>query len=481
MIVRAGRVAGKNTKNTTGYSQLADMDEILSLPIDAVLARLGTSQAGLTSDEARNRLQTFGYNQLPQRRRRTGAVEFIYHLRNPLVFILLFAGLISGLIGSVPDAIIIFSIVILSVVLDVYQESKAEKSAELLKKKVITTVTVLRDGAQTEVGLSEIVPGDIIYLSAGDIVPADSRLIALKDLYVDQSGLTGESFPVEKTTTAAATKRATITEMDNYVFLGTSVVSGQAAAVAVKTGSSTEYGKIAKQLAARAVETEFERGLRRFGFLIMQVALVLVIFVFFINAFLKPVIIRQESDILESLLFAVALAVGLTPELLPMIVSVNLSRGALEMSKKDVIVKRLASIQNFGNMDVLCTDKTGTLTENLITLVLHVDLEGKDSEKVLQYAFVNSYFETGLKSPLDDAVLKFRQLNVEGFDKIDEVPFDFIRRRVSIVVEHEKTRLMICKGALDEIVSICSHVELDNKIIDLTSEQKKRCKTTITN
>lgn len=469
------RHPAKKDAEKSSWSQSATLKEILRLPTEEVLAKLVTSQSGLTSEEATNRIQTYGYNQLPQKKRRAGAVEFLYHLRNPLVFILLFAGLISGLIGKALDAGIIFAIVLISVVLDVYQETKAEKSAEMLKKRVVTTATVLRDGAKKEIPLSSLVPGDIIHLSAGDIVPADSRVISQKDLYVDQSGLTGESFPVEKTTTATtAVGNATITEASNYVFLGTSVVSGTAAAVAVRTGGSTEYGKIAEQLVGRAPETEFERGLRRFGFLITQVALVLVIFVFFTNAFLKPVVSHQQSDILESLLFAVALAVGLTPELLPMIVSVNLSRGALEMSKKSVIVKRLASIQNFGNMDVLCTDKTGTLTENVITLVLHTDIEGKDSEKVLFYAFLNSYYETGLKSPLDDAVLKYKQLDVKGFDKVDEVPFDFIRRRVSIVVEHEKGRLMICKGALEEIARVCSRLELENKIVDLSSEQQKK-------
>lgn len=475
-----GHTVKKDVEETSRSLQSVNLEEILGLPIEDVFARLSTSQLGLTSEESRSRLQRYGYNQLPQRKRRTGAVEFLYHLRNPLVLILLFAGLISGIIAlqqkqQPVDALIIFSIVLMSVALDVYQESKAEKSADFLKKRVVTTATVLRDGVKKEVQLSEVVPGDIVYLSAGDIVPADSRVISLRDLYVDQSGLTGESFPVEKTTAVpAAAKSATITEANNYVFLGTSVVSGTATAVAVRTGGSTEYGKIAKELVGRAPETEFERGLRRFGFLIMQVALVLVIFVFFINAFFKPVVFQQQSDVLESLLFAVALAVGLTPELLPMIVSVNLSRGALEMSKKGVIVKRLASIQNFGNMDVLCTDKTGTLTENVITLVLHVDMEGKDNEKVLLYAFLNSYYETGLKSPLDDAVLRYKHLDVKGFEKVDEVPFDFIRRRVSIIVNHEKGRLMICKGAFEEIASVCSRFELGNKIADLTSEQQKK-------
>lgn len=478
-VMGVARASKKDKDKTPSWCQSTSLDEIVALPIEDVLGRLSTSASGLTSQEARSRLQTYGYNELAQRKRRTGVVEFFYHLRNPLVFILLAAGLISIPVGQITDAIIIFIIVLFSVILDVYQESKAEKSAEALKKRVVTTSTVLRDSVKTEVKLSEVVPGDIVYLSAGDVVPGDSRLISQKDLYVDQSGLTGESFPVEKTTaTPAATKGATVTEANDLVFLGTSIVSGTATAVAVRTGGSTEFGKIAKELVARAPETEFERGLRRFGFLIMEVALVLVIFIFFVNVFLKPVFLGElgQSDVLTSLLFAVAIAVGLTPELLPMIVSVNLSKGALDMSKKDVIVKRLASIQNFGSMDVLCTDKTGTLTQNVITLTLHVDLEGRDDEKVLLYAFINSYFETGLKSPLDDAILRYKQLDVKNFDKVDEVPFDFIRRRVSVVVEHENARLMITKGALEEIASVCSKFELENKIAGLTIEEQNRMK-----
>jgi Mg2+-importing ATPase len=469
----------KGAEKASSWSQSASLDEILALPTEDVLANLHSSLPGLTSQEARSRLQTYGNNELAERKRRTGVIEIFYHLRNPLVFILLLAGLISGILdvyqNKTPvDATIIFLIVLMSVVLDVYQESKAERSAEMLKKRVVTTATVLRDGVKTEVRLSEVVPGDIVYLSAGDIVPADSRVITLKDLYIDQSGLTGESFPVEKTTTPTAMKNATITDANNYLFLGTSVVSGTATAAAVRTGGSTEFGKIAKKLAGREPETEFERGLRRFGFLIMQVALVLVIFVFFINVFLKPVFSGKPADILESLLFAVALAVGLTPELLPMIVSVNLSKGALEMSRKNVIVKRLASIQNFGNMDVLCTDKTGTLTENVITLVLHVDIDGKDDEKVLLYAFLNSYHETGLKSPLDDSILRYKHIDVEGFDKVDEVPFDFVRRRVSIVVQSGKERLMVTKGAPEQIARVCSQFELENETFDLTHDEEKK-------
>jgi len=257
-----------------------DTEELLGLSIDELLVRLKTSQSGLTSQEAENRLKIHGYNELAKRKKRTGVVEFLFHLRNPLVFILLLAGLISGLLGDMISATLIFSIVLLSVVLDVYQESKAEKAAELLKEKVATTATVLRDGVKREVKLSEIVPGDIVYLSAGDIVPADARALSAKDLFVNQSALTGESFPLEKTAEPLKTKGAAITEWDNCFFLGTSVVSGTATAVVVKTGSSTEYGRIAKRLVAREPETEFERGLRRFGALMMEVTLVLVLFVF---------------------------------------------------------------------------------------------------------------------------------------------------------------------------------------------------------
>jgi Mg2+-importing ATPase len=454
-------VVEKGDKEKTGLS----VEEILSLPIDDVLTRLDTSQSGLTSQEVEKRLETHGRNELAKRRRRTGFTEFLIHLRNPLVIILLIAGLISGLTGELTDATIIFTIVLISVVLDVYQESKAENAAEALRQRVATTATVLRDGSKKEVNLSEVVPGDIVYLSAGDMVPADARLISAKDLNINQSALTGESFPVEKTETPSKVKSAELTEWDNYVFLGTSVVSGTATAVVVKTGGSTEFGKIAKRLVARAPPTEFERGLRRFGAMMMEVTLFLVLFVFFINAFFFT-----NRGVLESLLFAVALAVGLTPELLPMVLSINLSRGAIAMSKKGVIVKRLAAIQNFGNMDVLCTDKTGTLTENKLTLEQHLGLEGKDVEKVLLYSFLNSYFQSGLKSPLDDAIMKHEDVDVKGYQKIDEVPFDFARRRLSVVVEHERQRFLIAKGAPEDIVKVCSHYELQEKIFDMTNE-----------
>ncbi|MEM3003960.1 MAG: magnesium-translocating P-type ATPase [Candidatus Bathyarchaeia archaeon] len=448
-------------------SPLRNSEKILELPTPELLRHLDTSPMGLSSKEARKRLETYGYNELTKRKKRATIIVFLLHFSSPLVIILLMAGLISVFFGETINAAIIFSIVFISVMLLFFQESKAEKAAEILREKVTTTSTVLRDNAKKEVKLSEIVPGDILYLSAGDLVPADARILTGKDLFVNQSALTGESFPVEKAATQPVSRRKPVTEWNDCLFFGTSVISGTAIAVAVKTGDLTEYGKIARKLAARQPETEFERGLTRFGFLIMEVTFLLVLFVFFINALYK-------RDVLESLLFSVALAVGLTPELLPMILVVNLSRGALNMSKRGVIVKRLAAIQNFGSMDVLCTDKTGTLTENVITLVLHVDLEGNDSEKVLLYSFLNSSLQTGLKSPLDDAILKHEVIDVSRYRKIDEVPFDFTRKRVSVIVEYGGERVLIAKGAPEEILRACSYCELPDQVVDLTSELQEK-------
>ncbi|MEM3732379.1 MAG: HAD-IC family P-type ATPase, partial [Candidatus Bathyarchaeia archaeon] len=301
---------------------LPSAEEVLTSPVEELLSRLKSSMDGLSSDEVERRLEVFGYNELARRKKRTTVINFLSHFKNPLVIILLIAGLISGFLGETASTAIIFVMVMFSIVLDFYQESKAEMAAEMLKQKVATTATVLRDGVKREVRLSEIVPGDIIYLSAGDIVPADARVISAKDLFVNQSALTGESFPVEKTDLPLKSYDPSITEWSNYLFMGTSVVSGMAMAVVVKTGSLTEYGKIARKLVEREVETEFQRGIRSFGYMMMQVTFLLVIFVFFINVF-------SMRNVLDSLLFAVALAVGLTPELLPMIISINLSKGAV--------------------------------------------------------------------------------------------------------------------------------------------------------
>ncbi len=445
-------------------------EELLSLSIDDLYSKLETFPQGISTEEAIRRLELYGANELARGKKHSALLEFLKNFKSPLVIILMVAGLISGVFGEWANTVIIYSIVFLSVILDYYQESKAEKAAETLKEKVTTTATVLRDGNKKEIKLHDIVPGDVIYLSAGDITPADARVIMAKDLFVNQSSLTGESFPVEKTPAAVKVKDSTLSEWNNYLFMGTSVVSGTSTAVVVRTGGSTEYGKIAKKLVENVPETEFERGIKGFGFLIMQVTILLVLFVFLVNALLHP----DTNGILQALLFSVALAVGLTPELLPMIITVNLSRGAIAMSKKGVIVKRLSSIENFGSMNVLCTDKTGTLTENKITLVLHVDAEGKDDDKVLLYSYLNSFFQTGLKSPLDEAILSHEGQDVSGYQKFDEVPFDFVRRRVSVVVEKDRQRFFIAKGAPEEILRVCSYCEIGGLAADLAEELYKK-------
>jgi Mg2+-importing ATPase len=469
----AKAVVNGNDSNNPAFATMqptltsADM---LGLPIEELMSRLKTSPQGLSSEQAQEHLEVYGRNELAREHKHSALKEFLLHFKSPLVIILLIAALITGALGELANTIIILTIIFVSVVLDYYQESKAEKAAQLLKQKVTTTATVLRDGAKQEIKFPEIVPGDVLYLSAGDISPADSRVLTAKDLFVNQSALTGESFPVEKTAGTVNGKERGIIEWSNCCFMGTSIVSGTATAVVVKTGSSTEYGKIAKRLIEKAPETEFERGIRNFGFLIMQLTFLLVMFVFFIVALRNP----TDTGVGQALLFAVALAVGLTPELLPMIITINLSRGAMTMSKKGVIVKRLASIENFGSMNVLCTDKTGTLTENRIKLILNVNMEGEEDEKVFLYSFLNSNFQTGLKSPLDEAILKHKEIDTSKYQKIDEVPFDFVRRRVSVVIERGRQRYFIAKGAPEEILKVCSYYEFGRVVSDLTDGTRRK-------
>jgi Mg2+-importing ATPase len=432
-----------------------------TLTTDQVLARLGTSPDGLSPAEVERRLQQFGTNEV-SRKKTSPVIQFLTHFKNPLVIILLIAAAISVFTGDMTDAAIIIFIILASVCLDFCQEYRAGNAVEMLKQKITTTSTVVRGGVKGEVPISQLVPGDIVLLSAGDIVPADARILVSKDFFVNQSALTGEPYPVEKTD-APPDPSAQAAERENTIFQGTSVVSGSATAVVTKTGATTEFGRIAQTLVQRPPETEFERGLNSFGILMMRLVFFLVIFVFFINALFK-------HNILESLLFAVALAVGMTPELLPMILTINLSKGAIAMSEKGAIVKHLASIQNFGSMDILCTDKTGTLTENRITLVRHVDAHGTESDKVLLYSFLNSFHETGLKSPLDTAILTYREVDTSGYRKIDEIPFDFIRKRVSIVVGTGTDPILIAKGAPEEILKVCSSCEEGGQIVPLGKE-----------
>jgi P-type Mg2+ transporter len=459
-----------NKNSVASMQPILTTEDMVSRPIEELMARLKATSQGLTAEQAVERLEVYGKNEFAHEHKHSAIKEFLSHFKSPLVIILLIAGIITGTLGEVANTAIILTIIFVSVVLDYYQESKAEKAAQLLKQKVTTTATVLRDNVKQEIKLPEIIPGDIIFLSAGDIAPADARVISAKDLFINQSALTGESFPVEKSPNPVKGNTGSIIEWNNYCFMGTSVVSGTATAMVVKTGSLTEYGKIAKKLIEKTPETEFERGIKGFGFLIMQVTFLLVMFVFLIISVRNP----TTQGVVNALLFAVALAVGLTPELLPMIITINLSRGAMAMSKKGVIVKRLSSIENFGSMNVLCTDKTGTLTENRIKLILNVDMDGKEDDKVLLYSFLNSHFQTGLRSPLDEAILKHKDIDTSKYQKIDEVPFDFIRRRVSVVVEREGQRYFMAKGAPEEILKVCSYYERNKLVADLSEETRKK-------
>ncbi|MDD5181339.1 MAG: magnesium-translocating P-type ATPase, partial [Gallionellaceae bacterium] len=330
------------------------------------------------------------------------------------------------------------------------QEYRAGRAAERLKQAVVVRATVLRDGQPRNIPMTELVPGDVVLLSAGDLIPADCRLLEAKDFFINQALLTGESYPVEKFAHELPAPVEDISQAGNAVFMGTSVISGMARAMVCRIGSGTAVGDIADSLEVKAPPTAFELGAHRFGMLIMRLTILLVLFVFLVNAVL-------HRPFLESFLFAIALAVGLTPELLPMVVTVTLSHGALRMAKKKVIVKQLAAIHNLGSMDVLCTDKTGTLTEARIQLERHLDAEGRDSTQVLRMAYLNSYFETGLRSPLDDAILEHEEIDVGGWRKIDEVPFDFERRRVSVLVEQNEQRLLVVKGSPEDILKLSTH------------------------
>ncbi|HEX9127458.1 MAG TPA: magnesium-translocating P-type ATPase, partial [Methylomirabilota bacterium] len=423
-----------------------------SEPAASVLEHVGTSAAGLGTEEARARLKRVGPNEPAPPRRFEALRELAALLLNPLVLILLVASAVSAAFGQVVSAVIIACMVLLSIVLNFTQSYQSQLAAQRLRDRVGQRATVLRDGRAQEIPAREVVPGDVVRLCAGDLVPGDGRLLSSRDLFVNEAPLTGESLPREKHADAVVAPGTSLADAATTVLQGTSVVSGLGEAVVVRTGARTEFGQVAARLSGRAPDTEFERGTRHFGMLILQVVLVLVLFVFLVNALFR-------RDPLESFLFAVALAVGLTPELLPMIVSVTLSRGAVRMARKKVIVKRLAAIENFGSMDILCSDKTGTLTIGEISVARHVNLRGEEDEKVIRLAALNSAFQTGLKSPMDEAILRHEHPDVAKYRLRDEIPFDFQRRRVSVVVEDGGERLLITKGAPESILPACEDLE----------------------
>jgi Mg2+-importing ATPase len=436
---------------------------------DTVLKELKSQLSGLSSAEASSRSKQYGLNEIAREKRQSALMRLLSNVKNPLVILLTALGVISFLTGDLRAMVVIFVMVLLGVVLRFFQELRADDAAEKLKAMVSTTATVVRDNKEEEVALKLLVPGDIIRLAAGDMTPADVRVLSAKDLFLNQAALTGESLPVEKKASSAPTDVQNPLELLNICFLGSNVESGSATAVVIHIGDQTYLGSLAASIVGQRVLTSFDKGINKFTWLMIRFIAIMVPAVFLINGFSK-------HNWLEAFLFAMAVAVGLTPEMLPMIVTVNLSKGALAMSKKKVIVKRLNSIQNFGAMDVLCTDKTGTITQGKIVLEKHLDIQGDPSDKVLQYGYLNSYHHTGLKNLLDAAILDHEELNPgskakEKYTKIDEIPFDFIRKRMSVIVEDKAgLNTLICKGAVEEVMSLCSRVEVNGKVTAMLPE-----------
>jgi P-type Mg2+ transporter len=417
----------------------------------SLLSRLGSSPEGLAESDAARVLELYGSNSIAASPVSSLARRILHRMLEPLIAILIVAAVLSGATGDIVGAGIIISMVVLSIGLDVFQEHKAEHAAEMLKRSVALRVDAIRDRRTVEISAERIVPGDVLELRAGDLVPADGIVISSSNAHTNEAILTGEPYPVEKRRGPCSAKTAS--EAFNALFSGTSVISGEAKMLVVATGGATRFGAIAASLSSEEPPTAFERGIHRLGILILRLTVFLCLFVLLLNiAFHRPA--------LESFLFAIALAVGLTPELLPMVMTVTLSKGALRMAEKKVVVKRLAAIHDLGALDILCTDKTGTLTEARIALAGHPDVTGEDSERVLMYAAVNSRFETGVRSPLDQAILAHTAEHaLDGWSKIAEVPFDFERRRVSVLADHSGKRIVIMKGAPEDVLQRCTQYQ----------------------
>jgi Mg2+-importing ATPase len=424
-----------------------------NISVADMLQNLQTAKEGLTGIEARRRLARYGANLLKPQKRSDVWSLLVDQFKSPLIIILLFATGLSFFLHDPVNALIILAIVLASGLLGFWQERSATSAVEKLLAIVQVRAAVLRDGSIKEIPVEEIVPGDMVILNAGDIVPGDCLVQESSDLFVDEAMLTGETFPVEKAV-AVLSAETQLGQRTNVLWMGTHVVSGSATALVVRTGRETEFGKVSERLKLRPQETEFETGIRHFGYFLMEVTLVLVVAIFAINVYLA-------RPVLDSFLFSLALAVGLTPQLLPAIISVNLAHGAKRMAQAKVIVKRLASIEDFGSMNVICSDKTGTLTEGIVHLQSAVDVEGAASDQVLLYAYVNAFYETGFTNPIDEAIRSHRKFDLSGYKKQDEIPYDFLRKRLSVLVSHAGTHLMVTKGALPNVLAVCSSAETE--------------------
>jgi len=426
---------------------------------------LVTSQNGLDDKEAAKRIKEYGANSIKADSQYSAIFLFLSQFKSPVTIMLIVAALLSASLGDVMDTIIILTIVLISSFLGFWQEKGAANAVKELLKMVQLHCDVLRNGKKKEITVEEVVPGDLVVLSAGDLIPGDSLLIASQELFVDEAAFTGETYPVEKFCGELPVDTP-LAKRSNALFMGAHVISGKATALVIKTGAQTEFGKISSGLQAKAPETEFEKGIRKFGYMLMQITLLMVFIIFAVNVFLhKPV--------LDSFLFSLALAVGLTPQLLPAIISVNLSTGARRMAKLQVIVKRLSSIENFGSMNILCSDKTGTITEGKVNLKDTLNVNGEHSDKVLQYAWLNASLQQGFHNPIDEAISSGYKGTSNTFKVQAEIPYDFIRKRLTIQVKNKTQNLAITKGALKVILAICTQVEnVDGKVVNIEDKRK---------
>jgi Mg2+-importing ATPase len=437
-----------------------------SLPTAQVLQTLHASADGLSRQEAQQRLTEYGANSLKQKHKASALLLLLNQFKSPIIVILIVAAVLSIFLQDAASAIIILTIVFISGLLGFWQEHGASDAVEKLLALVQVKATVLREGQAQDIPNDVVVPGDIVLLSAGKNIPGDCLVLESNDLSVGEAALTGETYPVDKFSGVLPANMG-LSQRTNVLYLGTNVMSGTAKALVVQTGKTTEFGKVSERLRLRPTETEFERGLGKFGYFLMEVTLLLVVLIFLANVFL-------HRPVLESFLFSLALAVGLTPQLLPAIVSVNLARGAKKMARKQVIVKRLPAIENFGSMNVFCTDKTGTLTEGTVRIHSAVDVEGEDSDRVLLYAYLNAASESGYVNPIDTAIRDYKSFDLSSYQKLDEVPYDFNRKRLSILFKHKNTHLIVTKGALKNILEVCSTVETaEGKTIEIADQRLK--------
>ncbi|HDR7946596.1 TPA: magnesium-translocating P-type ATPase [Bacillus toyonensis] len=474
--------------------------EVATQDINSALKLLETTENGLSKQEASRRLSLYGPNEIAHNKTLPWYIQFLLAFKNPFIFVLLALGALSFFTDDMQGTIVVSVMVLLSSTIRFLQEFRSQKAADKLKAMVRTTASVFRiDGFvhetknvtnlnrnyTIEIPIEELVPGDIISLSAGDIVPADVRILSAKDLFVNQSSLTGEALPVEKYENCYHTESKHILpknmkknfnplDMENLCFMGTNIVSGSANAVVVSTSTDTYFGSLANKVIGKRAETSFDKGVNKVSWLLITFMLIMAPIVLLINGFTK-------GDWQEAFFFAIAITVGLTPEMLPMIVTANLAKGAVNMSKQKVIVKQLNSIQNLGAMNILCTDKTGTLTEDKVVLVRHLDPTGNTCDRVLQFAYLNSFYQTGLKNLIDKAVIEHteekQKFDPSTFQKLDEIPFDFARRRMSVIVKDiSGEHTMVCKGAVEEILSICNYTESNGKIVQLTEEMRSNVK-----